>query len=319
MTTHLIAQQATIRTLDTNFLNINQKVTTVKWNPSKKHPDIFLLNTAETAKLVNGKSGEKAVLSNITYIPGMTIDTVKYCIHQGSVIHVGIATTARDLTTLAPSTNLASMKFNVTHDTTLTMSLSRTLVSSGPDVYSSKLMFVYKGITTYLDVTGYTGQIMFPWLSDDTNGTGFSVSLARVTVMRTFVRENGDIVFTTIDEGGVSRPIVFETGSSATIFDNLELTGPLLSRGDLILDTGVVTSADVSVPIGLLNVAKSDGLYVDSDTGRVSVSNGLTLNNPLQPSLPSTAQQGTLWWNYTNNNLYVYKNGGWAMIQTVSP
>jgi len=225
MTTHLKAQRATIRTLDTNFLNINQKVTAAKWNPSKKHPDIFLLNTTETAKLVNGKSGEKAVLGNVPYVPGTTIDTVKYCIHQGSVIHVGIATAARDLTTLAPSTNLASMKFEVTHDTTLTMSLSRTLVSSGPDVYSSKLMFVYKGITTYLDVTGYTGQIMFPWLSDDTNGTGFSVSLARVTVMRTFVRENGDVVFTTIDEGGVSRPIVFETGSSATIFDNLGFSG----------------------------------------------------------------------------------------------
>jgi hypothetical protein len=86
-------------------------------------------------------------------------------------------------------------------------------------------MFVYNGITKYIDVTGYTGQIMYPWLSDDTNGTGFSVSLARVTVMKTFVRENGDVVFTTIDEGGVSRPIFFETGISPTVFNSIGFTG----------------------------------------------------------------------------------------------
>lgn len=246
MTSHLRAQLATIRTIDTNFLNINQESTNAKWNPAAKHPDIEMLNGTDTAKLVNGKSGTKGILGNVPYVPGTTQDTVKYCIHQGSVIHVGIATATRDLTTLAPGTTLASQRFEVTHDTTLTMSLRRTLVSTSPDVYSSRLTFIYKGVTTYLDVTGYTGQIMYPWLSDDSEGTGFSVSLARVTVLKSFVRENGDVVFSTIDEGGISRRIVFETGDSDTTFDNLGFSGGIPSINFDILETSSTAANTIS-------------------------------------------------------------------------
>ena len=169
MTSHLRAQQATIRTIDTNFLNINQELTSVRWNPAKRHPDIFLLNSTETAKLVDGKSGAKAILGNVSYTIGTDTDSIKYCVHQGSVIHVGFATSARDLSSLAPSTDLISEKYDITHDTFMTLSLGLTM-----------LTITYGNVKRVVDITGYTGLVMSPWLSDDTNGTGFSVSIATV-------------------------------------------------------------------------------------------------------------------------------------------
>jgi hypothetical protein len=223
MTAVISSQSAIIRKIDTNFLNINQVSTTTKWNPAKKHPDIYLLNGADTAKLARGKSGIKAIISNSPYVPGTTQDTVKYCIHTGGIIHVGIATATRDLYSLDPGTDLASQKFIVNNDTTLTMSISRIYIS--PGVYSSMLVFMYNGVKSSINITGYNGQVMYPWLSNDSDGMGFSVSLSRVTVLKSFIRENGDVVFTTIDDGGNSRPIVFETGDSPTVFDNLGFSG----------------------------------------------------------------------------------------------
>jgi hypothetical protein len=218
MTLELKAPLATIRTIDTNFLNINQEFTTTKWNLSIKHPDIFLLDNASTAKLNDSKSGSKAIIGNIAFIPGTTQDTVKYKIHQGSIIHIGIATSSRDLTSLEPGTDLASLKLDVKPNTTLMMTIKKKRTSAG---VSSSLVFKYNDKITTINTTGYTGQNMYPWLSDDIDGTGFSVSISRSTIFKTFVRDDGAVIFTTINESGDSRPIIFETGENSTTFDNI--------------------------------------------------------------------------------------------------
>lgn len=212
------ARMGNIDTLDVNTLNINQSTTSVKWDPSKKHPDIQLLNGTNTAKLASGKSGSKAIMANIAYTIGTSIDTISFKIHQGSTIRVGLAESSRTLSSVDPGTDLISHAFNVVKDTVVKMTLSWTLVSSG--VYSSSVTFEYEGTVIVVDSTGYNSQVMYPWFSDD-SGTGFSVSVSRVSVLKVYVRDDGGVVFSTVSDGDVSRPIIFETGSDQTVFDNV--------------------------------------------------------------------------------------------------
>jgi hypothetical protein len=215
------SQTANIKTIDTNRLIINQDVSSVKWNSSKKHENIILLNAGQTSKLKSSLFGSKAILGNTSYTIGVNTDTIKFDIHQGSVLYFGIATEDKDLTSLDFDTKAIGKVFNVYPNTVLSMSLSRTLVSTGPDVYSSKLTYSYEGKTTEVNTTSYNSKVMFPWLADAVNGTGFSVDISRSTALQTFVESNGDVIFTTNDGSGTSRPIRFLTGDNQVIFDNL--------------------------------------------------------------------------------------------------
>jgi hypothetical protein len=245
MTSKIESRFGDIRTLDVNFLNINQESTSVKWNPSKKNSDIKMLNGTVTAKLASNKSGAKAILSNIAYTVGTSVDAVVFNVHHGSKIHVGLATVDRNLSSLAVGTDLLSKSFELSSATQIKMTLSRTLVSTGPDVYTSALTFLHNGTTTQLSASGYGGQIMYPWLSDDTGGTGFSVSLSKVSVLKSYIREDGSAVFSTVTDGGVSRPIVFETGSDQVIFDNVGFTGiPSITYDTVETSTAVANGID---------------------------------------------------------------------------
>lgn len=218
------AQNANIKTIDTNVLNINQSVTSVKWNPSKKHTDINLLNSTQTAKLDSRSAGFKGILGNTAYTIGVSVDTLKFDIHRGSELYFGLAVDDKDLTSVDTDTKGIAQLFTVSANTILTMSLTRKLVSTSPDVYESKLTYIYEGKTTEIDITPYTGSVMYPWLADN-NSTGFSVDISKTTVLKTYIDTNGDVVFSTVDSSGVSRPMRFETGSNDATFDNLGFSG----------------------------------------------------------------------------------------------
>lgn len=219
------AQYANINTLETNVLNINQSVTSVKWDPSKKHSDILMLNSTQTAKLNNNKAGTKAVLGNIAYTVGINTDTIRFNINQGKHLYIGLATADRDTSSVIIDTKAVGHLFVFATETTLTMSLSRTLISTGPDVYSSKLVYIIEGETITVDTSVYNGSVMYPWVANNDFDIGFSVGISKSTVLKTYVNANGDVVFSTVDAGGVSRPIIFETGTDSTIFDNLGFSG----------------------------------------------------------------------------------------------
>jgi hypothetical protein len=238
-------REGKIHTLDVNYLNINQDSTSVKWNPAKKNSDIFMLNGIKTAKLSANKSGEKGILGNISYIIGTDVDAIVYVVHQGSVINIGLATSTRSLSSLASGTDLISQQFSVTRDTTITMTLSRTLVSTLPNVYNSTLLFKQDEKTIAVDVTAFNGQVMYPWLSDDSNGTGFSVSLSKVSALKTYIRDDGSIIFSSVNESGVSRPIIFKTGDDQVIFDNVGFSSvPSITYDIVETSTAVANGID---------------------------------------------------------------------------
>lgn len=219
------AQTANIKIIDTNVLNVNQDVTSVKWNPARRQTDITLLNSTQTAKLESGKAGSKAILGNVAYTIGTSIDTLKFDIHRGTSLYFGLAVDDRDLTLTSIDSKAIGLLFISNANTVLTMSLTRTLVSTGPNVYSSKLVYKYEGKTFEVDTTAYNGSVMYPWLADAIDGTGFSVDISKTTALKTYIDTNGDVVFSTVDELGVSRPMRFETGTNEVTFDNLGFSG----------------------------------------------------------------------------------------------
>ncbi len=250
MTTELKAQHATIKEIDATVINLNQDVTDVKWNPSKRQEDITLLNASITAKLVSGKSGEKAILGNISYTIGTDKDSIKYLVHQGSIIHVGFATASRDLTTLSPGSNLISQKYTVTYDTIMTLKLGLTT-----------LTITYGNATRTIDISGNTGQVMYPWLSDDTDGNGFSVGISRVSALKMYVDSNGDIVLDSVTASGVDTPIRFETGTTGTV----SFSGPLGLSAPSQLDVVETTNPATSLTLRVNSSANEVIINTDGD------------------------------------------------------
>lgn len=305
MTTEIKAQNATIKEIDTTVINVNQGVTNVKWNPSKKQEDIFLLNSTETAKLLDGKSGEKAILGDISYTIGTDSDSIRYVIHQGSIIHVGFATLTRDLATISPGSDLISETYAINKDTIMTLALTPTT-----------LTITYGNVKRIVDISGFAGQVMYPWLSDDTNGTGFSVSISRVSALKVYVESNGDIVFNSVTASGVDTPIRFETGTTGTVsfsgplglsapsqLDVVETTNPVTnltlrvnsSLNEVIINTngditvpGLLDSAVLESSSGPLVLREQGGLDITIDTlGDVVIPGSATADSLISNSLLS--------------------------------
>lgn len=238
-------QFANIKTIVTNELNIGQSTTDVKWNPSRRHPDISLLNAGVTAKLNSVLSKSKAILANKAYTVGVNTDTIKFDIHRGSSLYFGLATDDRNLTSLILDNSAVGKRFDVEANTILKMNISRTLVSTSPDVYSTKLRYEYKGVISEVNTDSYNSLVMYPWMADDIKGNGFSVEISRNSVLKSYIDGNGDVVFSTVDDSGISRPIRFETGSNETIFDNLGFSG-LPSITYDILESSTAAESGVS-------------------------------------------------------------------------
>lgn len=285
MSSGIESQLATIRTIDTNFLNINQESTEVKWDPSKKSPDVYILNAGDTAKLSTGATGYNAILGNKAYIPGTSQDTIKYKIHQGGVLHIGLASADRDLSTIEPGTNLASVTFETKDDTFISMSINK-VDRTPPFNNTSTLDFDYGGKKSSLDISGYYGQTMYPWLSNNGDGERFSVSLSRVTVMRSFIRKDGAVIFTTVDSSGNSRPIIFDTGTSPTTFNNIGFAGGVPNFNFDIVETATVSNPSFSMQLRVKSPEdSSDNPSISiSEIANLTAPGGLLSPNVLSPS-----------------------------------
>ena len=153
---NVIGNTADIGLIDTDRLQVNQSITSLRWDAILKHPDFSILNLGVTAKLTSRNSGEKAILSNTGYLIGTNTESITYKVHQGSVIHVGFAEKTRDLTSLVAGNNLVSHKLKVEPNSTINIDLSMT-----------ELKITYSGIVKTINITGSSGRTMYPWVSDD--------------------------------------------------------------------------------------------------------------------------------------------------------
>lgn len=260
MSQTIVAKEAEITLIDTCRLQVNQEVTDLRWDNVKKHPDIQLLNSVVTAKLVSQKSGTKAILSKKGYLIGTDSESLTYKIHQGSKIHVGFAENTRELDNLQVASDLVSTPITITNDENLKMTLA-----------PGELTITHGGTSVVLDLTPHVGKTMYPWLSDAVGGTGFSVSIIKTSRLSIYIAENGTVVFKTTADGGVDRPIKFDTGVSP-----VEFTG-----GGLITDTvHDIVESTLGTPLTLREIGGADVVinsFGDLDTpGEISTAKVVT-------------------------------------------
>jgi hypothetical protein len=285
-----VGKDADIGQIDTGLLQVNQENTDLRWNPIKKHADIQLLNAAITAKLNATKSGEKAILAKKGYLIGTASESLTYVIHQGARVHVGLAELSRDLSTNADGDDLVSTVVTPGADNTVKFEITPT-----------ELTVTHNNKTTTLDLVPHAGKTMYPWLSDDKDDSGgFSVSINRVSRLSIYIDTNGTVVFETNADGGVDRPIKFDTGSAP-----LEFTG-----GQLITDTvhNVVESQSGTTLI----LRENGGVDVTIDAAGTLTTPGVV--NALS-MVTSSVESAALALNSTAGNTSVTTTGGNILLK----
>lgn len=258
---------ADINQVDTNRLQVNQESTDLRWDTRLSHPDIIILNSGATVKLPTKLSGTKGVLGTTGYLIGTATESISYKINQGSVIHVGFAEESRDLSSVTASTDLVSKQLSVTADTIVYLDLSAT-----------ELKITYNSTTTSIDLTTYAGKTMYPWLSDDEETGGMSVTIHKTVRLSVYVNTEGKVVFETSSSNGVDRPIKFDTGSAS-----LEFTG-----GQLISDTiHNVIESDPGTPMVLRETGGSD--VTINASGTVTATGDIICTNVESDSVSGTS------------------------------
>jgi hypothetical protein len=296
---------ADITVIDTEILNVNQGKTSLLWSATKRASGVSLAGGNATAKLRNGTAGTLGILGNTGYVIGTDTDKIEYNINSGSTMHVGIAQITRDLTSITPGSDLASLAItSVGNGTVLTMCITTTA-----------LIITYNSSTTSISLTGYTGLTMYPWLANADDGVGFSVSISKISALKISVDTNGDILFDTVDSSGMSQPIRFNTGSSTVSFsgavglsaptqlDTVETTNPVTpltlkvngSANAIVIDTtggltmpGILTAPALESDGTDLLLSRQGGIAVSVDiAGNLTTTGVLTGGSAIANSLAS--------------------------------
>lgn len=118
---------------------------------------------------------------------------------------------------------------------------------------------------------------MYPWVSDaKTGGTGFSVSIIKTSRLSVYIAENGTVVFETSADGGVDRPIKFDTGSAPIEFTG---GGLITATGIIQAGSGVFASKDATDSV-FLHTASGVGLEINDPNGVLFLDQGDILSRP---------------------------------------
>jgi hypothetical protein len=202
---------------ETSELKITKETTSLLWS-ANKHPDIKLLNGGITAKLHNSLSGSKAIIAR----SGSTIGTDSQIwilkIHYANTINIGMAKITRDLTSVAPldpPDNVSITYSPGAEDTVVTFTLSLTT-----------LKVEYSGKTQTIDMTPFTGEKMYPWISGVVSDIGFSVSINIYSYMKLYIEDGiAKIDTTNTDDFLINGVSVGGGGAGPTLSENLDLNG----------------------------------------------------------------------------------------------
>jgi hypothetical protein len=225
MAQSVVYKQSDIGLINTDKLQINSTAKTTLWQTTKRNPDTELLNGAVTVRLPSTKNGSKGILGNQLLTVGTSLEKYKFKVHSGTVIHVGIAEVTRDLYSVTPGPDLASKMLTVKQDDTVFMELT-----------STTLQITHNGITKGFSLSAYSGKVMYPWISGDVTGNGYSVSIFKDGLASLSVDHfTGSVVLQTFSNNGADRPLKIDTGSAAT-----ELTGGLTLTGGTLPSSAAV-------------------------------------------------------------------------------
>jgi hypothetical protein len=213
--------------IETNELKIINENSSLKWSYLKKHKDIDLLNTGNTAKLDILNNGTKSIIADVGKKIGNESHVWVLKIHHGSVINIGLAEITKDLNSLISDNDSIYIRHKTINDTKAIISLSLT-----------ELKINYNNKTKSIDMTSFIGKTMYPWISGSNDGDGFSVTIQDYTFLKIYI-EKGVAKLNTDTENGYSLPLVFDTGNSEI---NM-LSSSIMSNG-VNLSTSTTTPID---------------------------------------------------------------------------
>lgn len=244
-------------TINCNGLVVNPITTTLKWNSSKKHPDISVLGMSDTAK-TNKSNGESGIIANNGFNIGAESNTWYYDINFTTVLHVGMAPITQDFTTV---TGVAvDQQIKVTEGDKVKFTLT---TESKLSVRHEKGDGSLLGITNH-NMSAFTGQTLYPWVST-TASNMMSVKIMDDLKFVMYVDSGGsvhmnglknDIVDFNIDDiisnnpgsGVADGTAITNGGSSVTVDDggNINLDGGISFKRENITDsiTDVVLTVD---------------------------------------------------------------------------
>jgi uncharacterized delta-60 repeat protein len=239
---------AVFNQVDCNELIVRSDVSALKWSTSNRDSSIKILNAALTAKSDNNKLGERAILAATGYVVGTAVESYRFRLFQGDAIMVGLAEGTRDLSNATPGTDLEFVELVVTRDTEVNFDLTAT-----------SLIVTYGGARQIINLAAHAGKIMYPWLSDDAAGNGFSADIILTRTLNIGVDKEGTVVFSTVN-GNTSSVIEYDTGGSATTTQDTVATG-VTTVNDLLVGSNYTFMSngytDVSARTGgiVVNVA----------------------------------------------------------------
>lgn len=260
------AARGVINKLECNNIQIIHDNSKLKWSGRLKHPHISLTNKGATAKLSLFRSGEKAVMGSKGVVIGTDNLSWTLDINKGQTIQCGIALVSRDLSNIAPGPDLLSTQIDVSIGNRIILLLNPT---------ENTLIIENNGSRIVLDTTEFTGQTMYPWLSDVNGTSGFTIKINEYQIINMNIDTTGTARINTITEVESTAPLIIDAGDKG------------IDLGAVNVSSTNITTApgeDFSVTSG----TSGQGLTVQDPNGDVEIDTKLQVDT-IEPKSGSTS------------------------------
>jgi hypothetical protein len=271
LSNRLSATRGNIGRLEVNNIKIIRDKTKLKWSGRLKNRDIKLVGNGSTAKLSLFKSGEKAVLGSKGVVIGTDNLSWSLTINKGSTIQCGMALSTRNLNNTDVGSDLISTELSVEVYDRIVLVLNS----------ESNTLVITNGNTSItLNTTPFSGQTMYPWVSDVIGTTGFIIKINEYQVVNM-----------TIDTAGTARiNTITETNSV-----NTNSTAPLIiDAGDKGIDLGAVNVSETNIKsqpgedFSVTAGTSGQGLTVQDPDGDIKIDTKIQVDN-IEPKSGSTS------------------------------
>lgn len=277
-------------------LIVKPSTTSLKWDPSKKAHDIFILGCVDTAKtVVVGK--ENGILSNTGMTIGSDMKAWYYDINELTQLHVGLALANKNLNTtdgalvnqLVAVSNGDRVRFQLTTGGTFSI---RHETGGGDSV-----------ITKFYNLSPHVGQIVYAWASTTSQNT-MSVKIMDECDFITTVDPTGSVRMTGTNNDIVDfsiEDIVENDGGGGSVSGDSSITNifndskvEVENSGDIFLKGGIsykcenITDPVTSVTLGVdqfavvISNATVLSVFLPAATGNDCQYYSVTRNYPLQ-------------------------------------
>ena len=260
-----------IPTLFCTEVYVRPKWTDMKWDPSKKHPEIRILGMTDTAKTTSSK-GEYGIIAKDGMIIGTTERNWLFNTRTTGTVYVGLADEDKDLTTSEDAQ--VSQLINVVEGDNVIFCLTNTsILTIKHQTGDGKMRKTY-----IRDLTEFYSTTLYPWVSSYT-GTRMAVRIMEdfhfniVVDPDGKVRMNGftndivdfgydDIISNNPGSGGGGGSSISNGGSSVTVG----------ADGNIVMDGGITYKSDnITTPVTNITLQPDQHIVIVSNPITTSV------------------------------------------------